>query len=61
MTSIPKVLGSYIIQATGTVEFENGLWIGNTPKGLKWPAEGPHYTWGSTSGGAHTWVLPGAD
>ena len=31
------------------------------PKGSKWPAEGPHYTLGSTRGGAHTWVLPGAD
>ena len=26
------------------------------PKGLKWPAEGLHYTWGSTRGSAHTQV-----
>ena len=31
------------------------------PKGLKWPVEGPHYTWGSTRGSAHTRVPPGAD
>ena len=31
------------------------------PKGLKWPAEGPHYTWGSTRSGVHTWVPQGAD
>ena len=31
------------------------------PKGSKWPAEGPHYTWGSTKGSAHTRVPPGAD
>ena len=24
------------------------------PKGLKWPAEGLHYTWGLTRGSAHT-------
>ena len=31
------------------------------PKGMKWPAEGLHYTWGSTRGGVHTLVPPGAD
>ena len=46
-----------VIQATGTVEFEDR----EPPKGSKWPAEGPHYTWGSTRGSAHTWVSPGED
>ena len=31
------------------------------PKGSKWPAEGPHYTWGSTRGSVHTQVPPWAD
>ena len=31
------------------------------PKGLKWPAKSPHYTWGSTRGGAHTQVPLGSD
>ena len=31
------------------------------PKGSKWPAEGLHYTWGSTRGSAHTRVPLGAD
>ena len=52
-----SVAGS-VIQATGLVEFEDGLWIGNHPK---WPAEGPHYTWGSTRGGGHNRVSPGID
>ena len=29
------------------------------PKGLKWLAEGLHYTWGLTRDGAHSQVLPG--
>ena len=53
-----SVAGS-VIQATGTVEFEDGLWIGNHLKGSKWPAEGLYYTLGSTGGGAHTRVPPG--
>ena len=28
------------------------------PKGLKWPAEGLHHTWGSTRGGVHAQVPP---
>ena len=50
-----------VIQATGTLEFEDGLWNKEPPNGMKWPAEGPHYTWGLTRGGAHTQVPPGAD
>ena len=52
-----------VIQATGKVEFEDDLWlgIGEPPKGSKLPAEGLHYTWGSTRGSAHTQVPPGAD
>ena len=56
------VVGS-VIQASGTVEFEDGLQIGNHLVS-KWPAEGQlgqHYTWGSTRGGEHTLVPPGAD
>ena len=49
-----------VIQATGKEEFEDGLWIGNQLKAGN-PAEGLHYTWGSTRGGAHTRVPPGAD
>ena len=30
-------------------------------KGLKWHAEGLHYTWGSARGSAHTRVPLGAD
>ena len=48
-----------VIKATGMVEFEDsGLVDREPPKGSKWPAEGPHYTRGSTRGGA---VPPGAD
>ena len=50
-------MAGFVIQATGTVEFEDR----DSPNGLKWPAEGPHYTWGSTRGSAHTRVPPGAD
>ena len=50
-----------VIQAIGTVEFEDGLWIGNHLKGSKWPVEGLHYTLGSTRGSAHTQVPLGAD
>ena len=46
-----------VTQATGTEEFDDR----EPPKGLKWLAEGPYYTWGSTRGGKHTWVPPGAD
>ena len=36
-------LACSVIQTTGAVEFEDG-----------WPEEGPHYTWGSSRGSAHT-------
>ena len=45
--------------------WDGGIWgwlvDREPPKGSKWPAEGPHYTWGLTRGGAHTRVPPGAD
>ena len=31
------------------------------PKGLKWPAEGLHYTWGLTRGSGHIRVPLGED
>ena len=46
-----------VTQAAGTVEFDDR----EPPKGSKWLAEGSHYTLGSTRGGAHTQVPPGAD
>ena len=55
-----SVAGS-IIQATRMVEFEDGLWIWEPPKGSIWPSEGPHYTWSLTRGGSHTRVPLGAD
>ena len=55
-----SVAGS-VIQATGTVEFEDGLWIGNHLKarnGLQRVRTIPGVRPG---GGAHTRVPPGAD
>ena len=54
-------MAGFVIQSTRMMEFEDCLWIGNHLKGLKWPAEGPHYTWGSTRVSAYTPVPPGAD
>ena len=31
------------------------------PKGSKWPADGPHFTWGSTRGIVHIQILLKAD
>ena len=45
--------------------WDGGIWgwlvDREPPKGSKWPAEGPHNTWGSSRGGVHTQVPPGAD
>ena len=43
--------------------WDGGIWgwlVDRKPlKGSKWPAEGPHYTWGSTRDILHTQIPPG--
>ena len=51
-----SVVGS-VIQATGTVEIEEALWLGNQLE--VWNQL--HYTWESTRGSVHTKIPPGAD
>ena len=55
----------YIAWLCNPSYWDGGIWGWHVerepPKGSKWPAEGLHYTWGSTRGGAHTRVPPGAD
>ena len=46
-----------VIQATGMVEFEDGLWIGNHLK----TQNGLQRVLGSTKGGLHTWAPPRGD
>ena len=45
--------------------WDGGIWgwlvDRKPPKGSNWPAEGPHYNWGLTRGGAHTRLPPGVD
>ena len=52
-----SVTGS-VIQATGTMELEDGLWIWNHLKARNGLQCDPHYTWGSTRGSVSTHLIP---